>query len=529
MSVLEKKYILAIDSGGSSIRALLFNHAGQIVARAQEKTPPFFIEGGGIEHDPEDLWKALLTVVHQIIDRDDISASEIAGIGITNQRASFCMVDRKTGVPLTNLYNWADVRAHAVAKRMNSSFKWRALVGLGKIAGKITNSAMMQTTAMLDIQPEFDLAKLPWLFEHETIEYHGSQMSGKELLQRCKADEVMFCTLDTWFVYKLTGNKNHVTDYTNASGTAMFNPFDLKWNNLYGNMFKIPMKMFPKVLDTNGDFGQTNKELFGVEIPIGAVVGDQMASLFGHTCFTAGETKISQGSGAFVDMCVGPKPKLSKKGLFPLIAWMLDGKITYMIEGQVTTAGTLIDWLGDGIGVSDSPKVLNEFAAQTEDTEGVIVIPTPSGINFPYFNPRTRATIFGLSLSTHRRHVCRAVLEGLAMRLYDILEGIEHDTKVKLKSIKVDGGVSQSDIQLQCLADFADVQVERAPEPDMTSTGAAYFAGLSVGFWRDLAELKGLQQNQNYELFVPKMDAEKRRVKIMKWKQAVKAVLSLDK
>ena len=250
-------------------------------------------------------------------------------------------------------------------------------------------------------------------------------------------------------------------------------------------------------------------------------------SWLGIHAIQPGETKISQGSGAFVDMCVGPKPKLSKRGLFPLIAWQINGEITYMLEGQITTCGTLIDWLGDGIGLVDTPKVLNEFAAQTEDTEGVIVIPTPSGISFPYFNPRTRATIFGLSLSTHRKHVCRAVLEGLAFRLFDIIEGVEHDTKIPITTLKVDGGVSQSDIELQCLANIANITVQRAPEADMTSTGAAYMAGLAVGFWKDKNELLNLRKD--YQIFKPKMDPEKRKKKLTDWRKAVKAVLSIDK
>ncbi|WP_457556852.1 glycerol kinase 5 [Candidatus Harpocratesius sp.] len=526
----KKKFILAIDSGSTGIRALLFNHNGKIVNRAYQTTHPSFPEEGAIEHDPQILWEALLKVVNTIFKSSEYSLKEVAALGITNQRGSFCLVEKETGEPITNFISWADVRAADMAKRCDTQFSYRLLRGFAGLAGRITSSPMLLTTKMVHMSPVLGIPRLKWLFEQPEVKYRDRQHSGHELYERCKNNEIHFCTLDTWFIYKLTNGKHHYTDVTNASGTSMYNPFDLEWNKTYFKIFDIPHPpaMFPKVLDTADDFGSTDPEVFfGHSIPIGASVGDQMAALFGHCCFHPGDTKISQGSGAFVDMTVGPKPKLSKRGLFPLIAWRINGQITYMLEGQVTTAGTLIDWLGEGIGVSDTAQMLNEFAAQTHDTEGVIFIPTPSGISFPYFSPKSRATIFGLSLSTHRRHVCRAVLEGLALRAYDILEGMQHDTKIQLTEIKVDGGVSKSDIQLQCLADFTNVKVMRSPESDMTGTGAAYFAGLAVGFWKDFKELQGLQQE--YQEFSPKMEPHIRTEKIKRWKKAVKAVLSLEK
>ncbi|XEO79308.1 Glycerol kinase [Candidatus Lokiarchaeum ossiferum] len=525
----EKKYILSIDSGGTGIRAILFNKQGEIVDREYEKTLPMFPEDGALEHDPEILWDALKSVVNKIFAKPTYSPEEIAAIGICNQRASFCFVEKKTGKPLTNLISWADVRAEKTTMKMRKKFLYRGLVAIAKLFGKISGNTMLTTTGMLKLTPEFALCRVRWLYEQKEVKYRDSKLSGQQLYDMAKNEEIHFCTLDSWFMYKLTGGKQHITDVTNASGTALYNPFDLVWNKIYTKLFDIPHNdtFFPKVLDNDGDFGTTDPEIFGnVAIPIGASIGDQMSSLFGHCCFEPGEVKISQGSGAFVDMTVGLKPKLSKRGLFPLIAWKLNGNVTYMLEGQVTTAGTLIDWIGEGIGLADTPKVLNEFAAQTEDTEGVIVIPTPSGMNFPHFNPNTRAAIFGLSLATHRRHVCRAVLEGLALRLYDILEGMSHDTKIDIKDIKVDGGVSQSDIELQCLANFANINVERAPESDMTATGAAYFAGLSIGFWKDQEELRSLQKN--YNAFSPKMTLEKRDKKLKQWRKAVKAVLKIQ-
>ncbi len=510
------QYILSIDSGGAGIRAFLFNKKGEIVNREYEKTPSEHPEPGAVEHDPDMLWQALLSVVKRLFKSSGVEPGRIAAMGITNQRGSFCLWERETGRPVTKFINWADVRAADVTDSMNRNPKWLILKRAAAVIGKITHSTMMITTSILSFTTDHATCRLKWVLDKDP-----------ELRERCRNGEIMFGTLDSWFIYKLTGGKNHLTDATNASGTALYNPFDLMWNKIYCNLFDIPMNILPEVLDTNGDFGKTDPELFdGASIPIRASAGDQMAALFGHCCFSKGDVKVSQGSGAFVDINVGAKGRVSKRGLFPLIAWSLNGKPTYMMEGYVATAGTLIDWLGKGIGLSETPMILNDFAAKCEDTEGVLFIPTPSGIRFPYFNPRTRGTILGLSLSTHRRHVARAVFEGIAHRIIDILEGITKDAGILIKSIKVDGGVSRSDILLQSLSNFADLIVERSAEADMTAAGAAYFAGLAAGFWKDTDELSLL--NTNYSSFSPLMDSEKRDLKRKRWTKAVKAVNSID-
>jgi glycerol kinase len=317
-----------------------------------------------------------------------------------------------------------------------------------------------------------------------------------------------------------------VTEYSNASATGLFDPFGLVWNKYYCNVFGIPMKILPEVLDTNGDFGSTDPDIFfGASIPIRAAAGDQSAALFGQCCFEPGSVKVSQGSGAFVDMAVGSKPKLSERGLYPFVAWSIKGKPTYLLEGHVSNVGTLIDWLGDGIGLSDTPKVLDELAEQCEDTEGVVFVPSPEGMSFPYFNARVKASIFGLSLSTHRRHVARAVIEGLALSLNDVIQGMANDTKIPITQIKVDGGVSKSDVLLRVLASFANITVYRAPEPDMTATGVAYLAGLGVGIWKDLDEIRSLAQD--HVPFEPNMDPEVRKAKLAQWNKVVHTMLEL--
>ncbi|EQA44011.1 putative glycerol kinase [Leptospira broomii serovar Hurstbridge str. 5399] len=516
MAVPKEKFILSIDSGGSGIRAILFDKKGRIVERQYEKTPPILKSPGALEHDPDILWKALLSVVGKALKKKQFQPSNIAAIGICNQRGSFLLWDKQTGKPLTKLISWADVRAVNTADEMNANKFWKTIQFVSRIAGAITRHPMMIATYLLKFTTDHASVRLKWVFD-----------THPELLVRAKKGEILFGTLDTWFVYKLTKGKIHITDASNATVTGMFNPFQLQWNAPLCLIFGIPTKIFPEVKDTGADFGVTDPSLFGGStIPIHAVIGDQMAALYGHCCFEKGGVKISQGSGAFVDMNMGDKPKISKRGLFPLVAWQLNGKPKYMLEGYIGTAGTLIDWLGKGIGLSDTPKVLNDLASQTEDTEGVVFVPTAAGMRFPHFNPRAKASVFGLSLATHRRHVARAVLEGIALSLYEILEGIKEDTKVPVSAIMVDGGVSQSDILLQCLADFCRVEVKRAPEPDMTATGAAYIAGLASGFWKNEAELKALQKG--YKVFLPKMNESVRNAKLIRWKKAVDATLKIE-
>ncbi|MFW9904671.1 MAG: glycerol kinase 5 [Candidatus Thorarchaeota archaeon] len=511
------RYILAIDSGSAGIRAVLFNKKGEIVAREYEKTTALYPKAGWIEHDPIELWQSLLIVVGRIFERSDVVPKDIEAIGIANQRASFTLWERDTGKPVINFINWADVRATDTCDQMNKNKKWRLLKKFAWVISRITRNTMLTATSMLNYTTDHVTVRLRWVLDN---------VNG--LYDRCKAGEIAFGTIDSWFIYKLTGGKVHAIDYSNAA-TGLLNPFELKWNGPILWIYGIPKEILPELKETNGDFGTTESSLFqGVEIPIRAACGDQQAALFGHCCFEKGDIKISQGSGSFVDMNVGEKGKLSKRGLFPLIAWVIDGKGTYMLEGYVATAGTLIDWLGQGIGLSDTPKILNEYAAKCKDTEGVIFIPTPSGIRFPYFSPNARGTILGLSLSTHRSHVARAVFEGIALRLVDILEGLEKDTKIPIRSLRADGGVSKSDIMLQCLADFANLEVVRAPEPDMTATGAAYLAGLSIGFWQDRGQLQEIYSSQKPDHFSPLMNPQMRVTKIEHWKKALEAILSID-
>ncbi len=507
-----KEYLIGIDAGGSSTRAFLFDSSGLIVAREAEKAQTLHPEDGATEHDPFDQWEVLYRVIKRLIGNHTPGPESIRAIGISVQRTTFTLWDKKSGEPCCNFISWADVRAAEVTDRMNASLKWKAVKAAAFVAGRITRSTMLRATGMLNFVTDHALTRLKWLFETRADIYESAQKG-----------ELLFGTLDTWFVYKLTGGRKHLTDTSNAASTSMYNPFDFKWNPIFCGIFKIPMNIFPEVKETADDFGETDPELFGAPIPIKAVVGDQMSALFGHKCFNRGDVKISQGSGSFVDINMGYKPRLSRRGLFPIIAWTLKGKTTYMLEGYVATAGRLIDWLGEGLGLSDTPAVLNELASQTEDSEGVVFVPTPSGIRFPYFRPTARGSILGLSLNTHRKHVARAVIQGIAMRMVDILEGIEKDTGVRITGIKTDGGVSRSDVLLQCLSDLTGYPVSRSDEFEMAAAGAAYLAGISSGLWNDVSDLENL--HSGYTVFSPSADGEKRALVKKRWHKALKAVL----
>ena len=506
------KYIISIDAGSTGIRSILFDRSGSILRREYEKTPAEHPEEGATEHDPELLWQALLKTVRAIFD-SGIRPEEVAAFGITNQRSSFCIWERESGKPLTNFINWQDVRAAGTIAKMNRHPLWVLLKLTMKLFSRLINSTLLIATSMLVLNTDHTIGKVRWLLDQRP-----------ELEDKCRKGEAVFGTIDSWFIYRLTGGKNHLTDYTNAASTAMFNPFDLKWNGLYCGIFNIPMRMLPEVRDTNGDFGETDPGLFGVPIPIRSAVGDQQSSLFGHGCYNTGDVKCSLGSGSFVCVNVGSRGKVSRRGLFPLVAWVIDGKPTYMLEGQVATTGTLIDWLGHGIGLSDTPAELNKLAEGC-DSGGVYFVPTPTGIRFPYFVPGAKASVLGLSLQTRRGNVARAVLEGIALRIQDILEGVETDAHTGITEIMTDGGVSRSDILMQCIADFSGCQVKRAPEPDMTAAGAAYFAGLSCGFWADYRELLSLRKG--YTTFKPFISEEEREKKKEDWSRILKQLLKV--
>ncbi|MDR1893540.1 MAG: glycerol kinase [Spirochaetales bacterium] len=508
-----KDLVLAVDAGGSGVRAFGMNRLGETEAQVFLPWEASHPEDGATEYDPLVLWETLKNLLHKLVNDTGVDPRRFAACGITNQRSSFCFWDRAGGEPLTPLISWQDVRVTPTAERMNKKPAFRLLKTLAGWGAALTRDTMLTATSLLELNMDHAITKVVWLMERDP-----------ELKRRCFEGTAVFGTLDSWFIYNLTGRREHVTDLTNASSTSLYNPFDLCWNSIFCKIFQIPMGIFPQVKNSSDHFGVLDESLLGVSIPITCAVGDQQSALFGHTCFTPGEVKISMGSGAFVNINVGPKGKLSHRGLFPLIAWRVGDRIQYMLEGQLATMGTLINWCVNDMAWFADPEEMNSLAEQCEDPGNLVFIPCPSGIRFPHFQPRMRTHISGLNLSSGRPELARGIINGFAHRLVDVLEGIREDTGVKIGNIKVDGGVSRSDVLLQTLADLSGCRVARSPEVEVTGRGAAYLAGLAVGFWQHEEELKSL--GKNYRIFNPSKDLPWRRKARQVWQARVKNALS---
>ncbi|MGL1891358.1 MAG: FGGY family carbohydrate kinase [Spirochaetaceae bacterium] len=502
------KHILVVDCGSTGIRSLIIDQNGKIVHRTYKKIEILHPEPGGTENNPEHIWESFRDIVKKGIN---LPLIKIDAIAITNQRSTFTLWDSRDGEPLINFINWQDIRAMDTVRKMNRNPIWRTLRTVAFFIGRLIRNPLLIVTSMLKLNTDHTLCKLKWVLDN-----------NPNIKEKCKKNEVMFGTIDSWLVYRLSGKKDHITDYTNAAATTLLNPFMMKWNTLFCKIFKIPMNILPKVCNTNDYLSNTDHTIFGKTIPVTCVVGDQQASLFGHRCFNKGDVKISLGSGAFVSMNVGYKPKFSTKGLFPLIAWTFKGIPQYELEGQVATVGTFIDWVVDKVKLFKSPQELDKFATECTDSKGLFVVPTLTGIRFPYFKPELKASFSGLSLLTEKKHIARGIIEGIAHRVVDIIDGMETETKIAITSIRVDGGVTNSDVLMQCLADFSGKEIYRSDESDLASIGAAYFAGLAIGVWASREEIS--QMKIPHKKFMPSMTVLDRQNRRNIWKKHIISV-----
>ena len=471
---------------------------------------PLAGEDGAVEYDPEEVVRTVVAVAGELAEAEGLAAQPSA-VALTVQRATFCLWDQVSGEAVTNLISWSDVRSTATAEKMNHSPVWRIIRFVVGILARLTGSAFFRTASMLRFTTVHVSCRLKHLLD-----------SSPELKAGCREGRLRFGTLDSWLLYRLSSERVWATDRSNAAATSLYNPFDLKWNRLFFWLFGIPGKIFPPVLDTVDSFGETDPGLFsGIRAPIRALVGDQMGALFGHRCFAPGEVKVSKGSGGFVTINVGHKPHFSPKGLFPLIAWSIRGKVTYMLEGQVASVGTLIDWLSAEVGFASSPEELDRLAEEARDTGGVVFLPTPLGLRFPYFLSRMRCAIFGLGLNTRKSQIALALYEGIAYRVREIVQGIEGDLKVRVNQLKVDGGVSRSTILMRLLSASCGIPVLRSPEQELSGIGAAYLAGIGIGWWADEEHLRKIPEE--YEFFSNPEDEERLNLGFARWKAAVEA------
>ncbi|MCD8334417.1 MAG: glycerol kinase GlpK [Clostridiales bacterium] len=486
------KFVMALDAGTTSNRCILFNREGEMVSVAQKEFTQYFPQPGWVEHDAMEIWLTQYAVASEALTRAGATAADIAAIGITNQRETTIVWDKTTGEPICNAIVWQDRRTAEYCD---------TLVEKG-----LTDEYRAKTGLIID--PYFSATKIRWMLEN---------VPGAR--EKAEAGQLLFGTVETWLIWKLTGGRVHVTDYSNAARTMLFNIIDLKWDEEILAELDIPACMLPEAKPSSCIYGETTADLFGTPIPIAAAAGDQQAALFGQTCFNPGEAKNTYGTGCFLLMNTGETPVFSKNGLVTTIAWGLDGKVQYALEGSIFVAGSAIQWLRDQLKVVDSAADSEYFAKKVPDTNGCYVVPAFTGLGAPYWDPYARGSIVGLTRGTNRYHIIRATLESLAYQTYDVLKAMEEDSGIKLAALRADGGASANDLLMQIQADIIQAPVNRPACVETTALGAAYLAGLAVGYWDSKEEV-----TQNWTIdrvFGPTIKPAERDKRVLGWRRAV--------
>ena len=487
------KYIMALDAGTTSNRCILFNKKGEICSVAQREFTQYFPQPGWVEHDADEIWASMLGVAVEAMSKIGASAEDIAAIGITNQRETAIVWDRNTGEPVYRAIVWQCRRTSAYCDALKEK--------------GLTDKFREKTGLVIDAY--FSGTKVKWILEH----VQGAR-------ERAEKGELLFGTVETWLIWKLTKGAVHVTDYSNASRTMLFNINTLKWDEEILSELGIPKSMLPEAKPSSCIYGYSDPAFLGGAIPIAGAAGDQQAALFGQTCFQPGEAKNTYGTGCFLLMNTGEKPVFSDNGLVTTIAWGLNGKVTYALEGSIFVAGAAIQWLRDEMRFIDSSAESEMMAMQVQDTNGCYVVPAFTGLGAPHWDQYARGTIVGLTRGVNKYHIIRATLESIAYQVNDILSAMKADSGIELSSLKVDGGASVNNFLMQTQADIIDAPVNRPQCVETTAMGAAYLAGLAVGYWaskEDVLENWAIDQT-----FEPVIEEEKRRMMIKGWNKAVK-------
>lgn len=492
-----KKYILALDQGTTSSRAIIFDHESNVVGIAQSEFPQIYPKPGWVEHDAMEIWGTQSGVARQVLDKTGITPEEIAAMGITNQRETTVVWDRETGKPIYNAIVWQCRRTASYCDELKET-GW---------AEKIK-----EKTGLI-VDAYFSGTKIKWILDH----VEGAR-------ERAQRGELLFGTMDTWLIWNLTKGKVHATDYSNASRTMIFNIHTLEWDEELLTEMGIPRNILPEVRDSSSSYGTTDPNTFGgANIPISGVAGDQQAALFGQGCFQSGAAKNTYGTGCFLLMNTGQTPVSSRSGLLTTIAWGINGAITYALEGSVFVAGAAIQWLRDELRLVYDSAQTEYYANMVEDTNGVYIVPAFTGLGAPHWDMYARGAIFGLTRGAKREHLVRATLEAIAYQTMDVLTAMEQDAHLDLKSLKVDGGACANNFLMQFQADLLDVSVKRPKVLETTALGAAFLAGLSVGFWKDEKEIEAYWKLDR-EFFCA-MGEEKRNKLYRGWKKAVERSL----
>lgn len=492
-----KKYILALDQGTTSSRCILFDKQGNICSMAQKEFEQIYPHAGWVEHDPMEIWASQLSVATEAISKIGATGENIEGIGITNQRETTIVWNRHTGEPVYNAIVW---QCRRTAERIKDMVKngW---------------SDYIQKTTGLVPDAYFSASKIAWILDN----VEGAR-------KKAEAGDLLFGTIDTWLIWNLTKGSVHVTDYTNASRTMMFDIHNLCWDEKILAYFGIPKSMLPEVCPSSSVYGYTDSAILGCKIPIAGAAGDQQAALFGQCCFSEGEVKNTYGTGCFLLMNTGEQAVNSKNGLLTTIAASFENNVQYALEGSIFVAGAGVQWMRDEMDLFRDASETEKYADSVEDTNGVYVVPAFTGLGAPYWNPYARGTIVGLTRGCKKEHFVRAVLEAMAYQTYDILKIMEKESSVDIVSLKVDGGASKNNFLMQFQADVLDVNVLRPECVETTALGAAYLAGLAVGYWKDLEDIRN-----NWALsrsFEADMPQELRKQKLDGWERAIRCALA---
>ncbi len=487
------KYIMALDAGTTSNRCILFNEKGEIRSMAQREFTQYFPQPGWVEHDADEIWASQLGVAVEAMNMIGATAKDITAIGITNQRETAIVWDRHTGVPVHHAIVWQCRRTSKICDALKEK--------------GLTETFKQKTGLVIDAY--FSATKVKWILDN---------VPGAR--QKAENGDLLFGTVETWLIWKLTKGAVHVTDYSNASRTMLFNINTLEWDDEILAELNIPRCMLPTVKPSSCVYGEADPSFLGGAIPIAGAAGDQQAALFGQTCFTAGEAKNTYGTGCFLLMNTGEKPVFSDNGLVTTIAWGIDGTVNYALEGSIFVAGAVIQWLRDELRIIDSAADSEYMAKKVADTNGCYVVPAFTGLGAPYWDQYARGTIVGITRGVNKCHIIRAALDSIAYQVNDVLAAMEADSKIKITSLKVDGGASANGFLMQTQADIANIPVIRPQCVETTAMGAAYLAGLAVGYWADKEEV-----HKNWETdcdFIPSLEEADRAARIKGWKKAVK-------
>ncbi|AYO31698.1 MAG: glycerol kinase [Thermoanaerobacteraceae bacterium] len=494
------KYVMALDQGTTSSRAIIFDENGSIVSVANKEFTQIYPKPGWVEHDPMEIWGTQIGVAKEVLEKAGISPEDIAAIGITNQRETTIVWDKNTGKPVYNAIVWQCRRTAPICDDLKNK-------GLAETIRKKTG---------LVVDAYFSGTKVKWILDN---------VEG--VREKAEKGEVIFGNVDTWLIWNLTGGKVHVTDYSNASRTMLFNIHKLEWDEDILKELNIPKAMLPEPKPSSHIYGKTSKEVFGAEVPIAGDAGDQQAALFGQACYSAGMAKNTYGTGCFMLMNTGEKAVESKSGLLTTIAWGVDGKVEYALEGSIFIAGAVVQWLRDELRIIDNSAQSEEYATKVDDNNGVYLVPAFVGLGAPYWDMYARGTIVGLTRGAKREHIIRAALESITYQTRDVLEAMQKDSGITLTNLKVDGGAVANNFLMQFQSDILGVPVSRPKVIETTALGAAYLAGLATGYWGSREEIAAKWQIDR--VFKPDMDEGKRNSLYSGWKKAVKRAMEWEK